>query len=70
MGYHLMFTGMSQPFVKGQCIEITLHFAAAGDLPVQLNIGGHGQNAPPDASNGVPVNSSGGADMSSMSMPM
>lgn len=70
MGDHLMFTGMSQPFVQGQCVEIVLHFAAAGDLPVQLNIGGFGQNAPPDASNGVPVNSSGTMDMSSMAMPM
>jgi copper(I)-binding protein len=70
MGYHLMFTGMSQPFVEGQCVEITLHFTTAGDLPIQLNIGGYGQNAPPAPSKGVPVNSSGAMDMSSMSMPM
>ena len=61
---------MSQPFVQGQCVEIILHFATAGDLPIQLTIGGYGQNTPPDASNGVPVNSSGAMDMSSMSTPM
>jgi copper(I)-binding protein len=70
MGDHLMFTGMGQPFVEGQCVEITLHFADAGDLPVALNIGGFGQKEPPAASNNVPDNSSGDMDMSSMSMPM
>ena len=70
MGDHLMFTGMDQPFVEGQCVEIILHFAMAGDLPIQLNIGGYGQNTPPAASNGVSVNSSGATDMSSMAMPM
>jgi copper(I)-binding protein len=46
-GYHLMMTGMDQPFVEGACIEMTLHFAVAGDLSIQLNIGGMGQKTPP-----------------------
>ena len=48
-GYHLMLTGMEQPFAEGACVEMTLHFAVAGDLPVQLNIGGMGQKVPPAA---------------------
>jgi len=47
MGYHLMITGMNQPFVEGQCVEMTLHFATAGDLKVQFNIGGVAQTEPP-----------------------
>ncbi|MDO8360033.1 MAG: copper chaperone PCu(A)C [Devosia sp.] len=48
-GYHLMLTGMDQPFAEGACVEMTLHFAVAGDLPIQLNIGGMGQKVPPVA---------------------
>ena len=70
MGYHLMMTGMSQPFVEGQCVQMTLHFAKAGDLPIELNIGSFSQTVPPDASSGVSVMSSGAMDMSSMSMAM
>lgn len=70
MGYHLMVTGMTQPFVKGQCVEMILHFTTAGDLPIQLNIGGFGQDAPPEPGPGVSVMSSGETSMSSMSMPM
>jgi copper(I)-binding protein len=69
MGYHLMLTGMGQQFVEGQCVEMTLHFAKAGDLPIELNVGSFAQSAPP-ASSGVSVMSSGAMDMSSMSMPM
>jgi len=70
MGYHLMLTGMSQQFVAGQFVQMTLHFAKAGDIPIELNIGSFAQSAPPDASSGVSVMSSGEMDMSSMSMPM
>jgi hypothetical protein len=69
MGYHLMMTGMGQQFVEGQCVEMTLHFAKAGDLPIELNVGSFSQATPP-ASSGVSVMSSGAMDMSSMSMPM
>ena len=71
MGDHLMLTGFGQPFVRGQCVAMVLHFAKAGDLPVQFNIGGIAQMAPPadaNAPGGVSVMSSGGMDMGSMEM--
>ena len=43
---HLMLTGMSAPFVQGQCIEMTLHFAKAGDLPIEVVVGSYGQSGP------------------------
>jgi hypothetical protein len=70
MGYHLMMTGLSQPFVEGQCVRLTLHFAKAGDLPVQFNVGGLAQQVPPGGSSGASAMPSGGMDMSSMSMGM
>jgi copper(I)-binding protein len=72
MGYHLMLTGFSQPFVQGQCVAMVLHFAKAGDLPVQFNVGGIAQKTPPGAgtapSGGVSVMPSGSMDMGSMEM--
>src|SRR5262249_39356077 len=47
--YHMMLTGMVAPYVEGQCLEMTLHFAGAGDLPITLNIGGFAQEMPPGA---------------------
>ena len=46
MGYHLMFTQIGVPFKQGECVELVLHFAGAGDLPIQLNIGGVAQDEP------------------------
>ncbi len=66
-GFHLMMTGMPTPFKQGECVALTLHFAKAGDLPVLLNIGGVAQATPP-GDDGVSVKSSGGMDMSGMSM--
>jgi copper transport protein len=68
MGYHLMLTGMNQPFVKGQCLEMTLHFAKAGDLPVELNIGTIAQSAPvtDGASSMAPMDMSGMSSMEGM----
>lgn len=70
MGDHLMLTGFSQPFVEGQCVTMVLHFAQAGDLPVEFNIGGIAQMKPPGEapSGGVSVMPSGGMDMGSMEM--
>jgi copper(I)-binding protein len=65
-GFHLMMTGMPKPFSEGACVALTLHFAKAGDLAVLLNVGSVAQDAAP--SGGVPVKSSGGMDMSGMSM--
>ncbi|MEO8757768.1 MAG: copper chaperone PCu(A)C [Devosia sp.] len=70
MGNHLMMTGMSQSFSKGQCVQLTLHFAKAGDLPVALNVGGFGQQAPPTddaASSALPAMDMSGMDMDGMS---
>jgi copper(I)-binding protein len=70
MGYHLMLTGLGGPFVAGQCVALTLHFAKAGDLPVELNIGSLSQASPPDGTNGASIMPSGEMGMSSMSMGM
>jgi periplasmic copper chaperone A len=63
MGFHLMLMGMEQPFVEGQCIEMVLHFDKGGDMPIQLNIGGFAQDAPPDGTGAAPM----GHDMHDMS---
>jgi copper(I)-binding protein len=74
MGYHLMLTGFGQPFVQGQCVALVLHFARAGDLPVEFNIGSIAQMRPVtggtdlNAPGGVSVMSSGAMDMGSMEM--
>lgn len=47
-GFHIMFMQVGTPFKEGECVEVTLHFAKAGDLPVQLNIGGMAQDGPPE----------------------
>jgi copper(I)-binding protein len=71
MGYHLMMTGMTQALAKGQCVAMVLHFAGAGDLPIELNVGALGTTAAPSAAKpGVSVNPSGSMDMSSMAMGM
>jgi copper(I)-binding protein len=45
--YHLMMTGIKVEFVEGECVEVTLHFAVAGDLKVVLNIGSVAASEPP-----------------------
>lgn len=69
MSDHLMLTGMTAPFLEGQCLKLVLHFAKAGDLPIELNIGSLGQSAPPVGSGASAMPSAmdmGG--MSSMAM--
>ena len=70
MGYHLMLTGMTQPFIQGQCVQMVLHFAHAGDLPIVLNIGGIAQKEAPGGApaGSVSIMPSGSPDMASMSM--
>ena len=46
MGYHLMFMQLQMPFKQGECVEVVLHFANAGDLPIELNIGSLSQAGP------------------------
>ncbi len=45
-GYHLMFTGIETPFREGACVVVTLHFAVAGDVRVELNVGAIAQGEP------------------------
>ena len=70
MGYHLMLTGLSAPFKQGQCLGMVLHFAKAGDLDIELNIGSITQNGPPAAPSGASIMPSSQTAMPSMSMPM
>lgn len=61
---HLMMTGMTAPFVQGQCLEMVLHFAKAGDLPIQVVVGSFGQSGPVI---GDPAAAPSGLEMSGMS---
>lgn len=38
-GLHIMFMGLGQPFEQGACVEVTLTFEQAGELPVVLSVG-------------------------------
>ena len=57
-GYHIMFTGLKAPLVKGQHVAATLRFEKAGEVKVDFTVEGIG------AMHG------GGKDMKSMAMPM
>jgi copper(I)-binding protein len=37
-GYHIMFIDLAQPFEMGQKFEVTLHFATAEDLVVEIEV--------------------------------
>ena len=39
-GYHIMLMGLKQPLKKGEEIAITMHFEKAGDVTVQVPVGG------------------------------
>jgi copper(I)-binding protein len=54
-GFHLMLTGFEQPFVEGDCVQMVLHFDKSGDLPIELNVGGFAQDAPPDGPGAAPA---------------
>ena len=45
-GYHVMLMGLKQPLKADECLQLTLTFEKAGDLPVQLNIGATDAAAP------------------------
>lgn len=47
-GMHIMFIGPNQAFVEGECVELTLTFEKAGELPVMLNVGPVGASAAPE----------------------
>ena len=41
------FTGIGTPFEEGACVEVTLRFEKAGEVPVLLSIGSKTAGAPP-----------------------
>lgn len=47
-GLHVMFIGPNQQFQEGECVELTLTFEKAGELPVQLVVGPVGADAAPE----------------------
>ncbi len=47
-GYHLMLMGVGTPFKEGECLQLTLKFEKAGDVPLVLNIGGTAADAAPE----------------------
>jgi len=44
-GFHLMFMGLNQRFVEGQSISVTLNFAKAGSVDVELPVLGAAADA-------------------------
>jgi len=55
-GLHLMFMKLTGAFVKGKTVPVTLTFAKAGKVTVELAVGGIAASAPP----GAPAMSGGG----------
>jgi copper(I)-binding protein len=47
-GLHVMFLGVGVPFKEGECLELTLQFEKAGEVPVVLTIGGTAADAAPE----------------------
>jgi copper(I)-binding protein len=47
-GLHMMFIGPNQLFQEGECVEVTLRFETAGELPVQLSVGPVGAEGAPE----------------------
>lgn len=43
-GYHIMMMGLKQPLKQGEEIAVTLHFEKAGDVTVQVLVGGVADN--------------------------
>jgi copper(I)-binding protein len=51
-GYHIMFTGLKQPLVKGAAAKATLTFEHAGAVAVEFPVRGVGAAGPEDAKKG------------------
>jgi len=58
-GLHLMFMKLKGAFVKGKTVPVTLTFAKAGKVTIELAVGGIAASAPPDAAPGAPAMSGG-----------
>lgn len=54
-GYHLMLMGVGTPFKEGECLELTLKFEKAGDVPVVLSVGGTAAAAAPEGGAMAPM---------------
>ncbi len=73
-GLHLMLTDLTGPLVKGQAVPVTLIFARAGAVTVQLAIGDIAASAPPAAASmsapamSAPAMSAPGGGMGGMKM--
>ena len=52
-GYHLMFTALKSPLVKGQSVKATLTFEHAGAVAVDFAVQGIGAAAPGDGMKGM-----------------
>ncbi|HHY50607.1 MAG TPA: copper chaperone PCu(A)C [Alphaproteobacteria bacterium] len=46
-GLHIMFLEPRAPFKEGECVDVVLTFETAGELGVQLNVGGVGASEAP-----------------------
>ncbi|MEQ1900059.1 MAG: copper chaperone PCu(A)C [Devosia sp.] len=46
-GNHVMMEGIDQSFEEGECVRIVLHFENAGELAVDLSVGGVSQDVAP-----------------------
>lgn len=45
-GYHMMFEHLSQPFIEGKTVPLTLTFAKAGSVEIQVPVLGIAASAP------------------------
>jgi periplasmic copper chaperone A len=45
-GLHLMFMGLNRPLVAGETIPVTLRFAVAGEVTIQLPVQAAGARGP------------------------
>lgn len=45
-GLHIMFIGLLQPLLEGECVEVQLEFEQAGTLPIVLSVGPTGAAGP------------------------
>jgi hypothetical protein len=52
-GYHLMFTDLKRPLNKGETVKVTLNFAHAGAVSVELPVARIGASGPAGAMSGT-----------------
>ena len=52
-GYHVMFTHLTKPLVKGETVKATLNFERAGPVAVEFPIEGIGAMGPPPMKGGA-----------------